>query len=284
MARITWRARQGLLPGGGAQRDGPPSLPSFSRKPVTWVSKRTSPPRASNLPPDGRAPPPEADPCRCGAWPRRGSPPGAPAATSSSSTLRMRPSPVPVVSLPSEKVPAPPSPNWTLDCGIQHPLLPEALNGALPLLHGLAPLQDDGLLAALGQQQGGEHPRRAKAHHHRPLGQLASLGRLIAVGLRLLHGVVPAAGEEPVLVPLDGGLHRADKVDVVLFPGVHRFLAQPHLPDGAFRQAQLLGRGPLQIPLPEAQGQFQPCDFQHIPFPFLPPADCPAARPVAQAQ
>ena len=40
---------------------------------------------------------------------------GAPASTSVSSTAAMRGSWVPVVSFPSEKVPAPPSPNWTLD-------------------------------------------------------------------------------------------------------------------------------------------------------------------------
>ena len=34
----------------------------------------------------------------------------------------MRLSWVPVVSLPSEKVPAPPSPNWTLEAGLSTPV------------------------------------------------------------------------------------------------------------------------------------------------------------------
>ena len=46
---------------------------------------------------------------------------GAPAATNSSSTLRIRASLIPVVSLPSLKVPAPPSPNCTLDCSFSVP-------------------------------------------------------------------------------------------------------------------------------------------------------------------
>ena len=40
---------------------------------------------------------------------------GAPAAAKASKTAVTRPSWIPVVSLPSEKVPAPPSPNWTLE-------------------------------------------------------------------------------------------------------------------------------------------------------------------------
>ena len=47
---------------------------------------------------------------------------GAPCATSVSSTVLMRPSWVPVVSLPSENVPAPPSPNCTLDVSSSSPV------------------------------------------------------------------------------------------------------------------------------------------------------------------
>ena len=46
---------------------------------------------------------------------------GAPAAARDSSTVPMRGSWVPVVSLPSEKVPAPPSPNCTLHSGSSSP-------------------------------------------------------------------------------------------------------------------------------------------------------------------
>ena len=46
---------------------------------------------------------------------------GAPWAANSFNTQNMRLSWVPVLSFPSEKVPAPPSPNWTLDSGFKSP-------------------------------------------------------------------------------------------------------------------------------------------------------------------
>ena len=47
---------------------------------------------------------------------------GAPQAASSSRIKRWRTSFVPVLSLPSEKAPAPPSPNWTLVAGSRTPV------------------------------------------------------------------------------------------------------------------------------------------------------------------
>ena len=45
MARITWEHSSTSSPA-GVRSVRPTSLPSFSRKSVTWVEKRTSPPRA----------------------------------------------------------------------------------------------------------------------------------------------------------------------------------------------------------------------------------------------
>ena len=56
-----------------------------------------------------------------GLWDQRTSA-GAPASIRASSTAEMRGSWVPVVSLPSEKVPAPPSPNCTLEVGSSFPV------------------------------------------------------------------------------------------------------------------------------------------------------------------
>ena len=132
--------------------------------------------------------------------------------------------PVPVVSLPSEKVPAPPSPNWTLDWG-SAPVPSKTAERTAPALPPACPLQHDGGLAALGQQQGGEHPRRAKAHHHWPLGQFAAAGQFIAVGHSLLDGGSRRRESSRSTSPVDGGLHLAHKMDVLLFRASTDFFA-----------------------------------------------------------
>ena len=96
---------------------------------------------------------------------------GAPWATKVSSTWAMRLSWVPVVSLPSEKVPAPPSPNWTLEVREQLPGAPETLHVGGPLVHRPPPLQHDGGHPGPGQGEGGEQPRRPHAHHHGGVGE-----------------------------------------------------------------------------------------------------------------
>ncbi len=110
---------------------------------------------------------------------------------------------MPVFSLPSEKAPAPPSPNWTLlsvsssTGGQKHCHVPAAL------LHGLPALQKDGAGAAAGQYQSGEQARGACAHHDG-----AHLRRSHGGGedvmLRYVGGdaLIPAAAEQ-------GGLLRS---------------------------------------------------------------------------
>ena len=94
----------------------PVSCPAWDRMPVTLAEKRTSPPRAMISSRMRRTTPGSRSVPMWGLASVRISS-GAPALTSSSSTLRMRASPVPVVSFPSEKAPAPPSPNCTLLSG-----------------------------------------------------------------------------------------------------------------------------------------------------------------------
>ena len=85
----------------------------------------------------------------------------------------MRLSWVPVFSFPSEKVPAPPSPNWTLFSGSSRSAGAEGVHRGLAAEGVLPPLEHQGLCPGPGQHQRGEHPRRAEAHHHRALRQAA---------------------------------------------------------------------------------------------------------------
>ena len=135
---------------------------------------------------------------------------------------------------------------------VQNPPLPEGFYALLPLLHGQAPLQHQGALAALGQDQPGEEACRAQAHHHRALRELRPLRQVVAVGLPLAHPVVPQPGEELVL-PVHLGLDGADEADVLFLPGVHGFFRQPHPVQGLLRHPQALGRRFPQIGLGEAQ-------------------------------
>jgi hypothetical protein len=71
-----------------------------------------------------------------------------------------------VYSLPSEKVPAPPSPNCTFDSGIQFALAPQAEGVLGALAHLLAAFQYQRIEAHLGQDQAGEQAARAHADNH----------------------------------------------------------------------------------------------------------------------
>ena len=53
---------------------------------------------------------------------------------------------------------------------VQFPPLPEGLHMADPLLHGLPPLQEDGVQPGLRQAERSQQARRAAAHHHRGQG------------------------------------------------------------------------------------------------------------------
>ena len=71
-------------------------------------------------------------------------------------------------SLPSENVPAPPSPNCTFDSGSSTPLAPEAPGVLGALAHHLAALEDERPEAHLRQDQRGEQAARAEADDDRP--------------------------------------------------------------------------------------------------------------------
>ena len=112
MAKMAWRQ--------GISLSTPPltvrsavSAPFRITQSVTVVNNRTSPPRSSiscrsrRTACRSRSVPMWGFACHRMAW-------GAPAAAKLASTSRLRGSLMPELSLPSEKAPAPPSPNWTL--------------------------------------------------------------------------------------------------------------------------------------------------------------------------
>jgi hypothetical protein len=105
--------------------------------------------------------------------------------------------------LPSEKVPAPPSPNWTFDSGIELALAPQAPGVLGALAHGLAAFEDERPEAHLGQQQAGEQAAGAGADHHRSRCRRRCRG----------------TGDKAV-----GGVGRRQHVAVAAQPGQHRFL------------------------------------------------------------
>ena len=160
----------------------------------------------------------------------------------SSSTLRARGSLVPVLSLPSEKVPAPPSPNWTLESGRKRPPPPEAFNVAGALLHGAAAFDQQRPLPCLGEKKSGKEPGGTASHDDRPLGQTAVRRQLVAVGKGGTHLLPGAAGEQPVLRNGDDGVRRTDKADAVLFARVDRTAVKRKAENILQRQAQPFGR------------------------------------------
>ena len=199
-----------------------------------------------------------------GLWDQRMSS-GAPCSTRASSTAEMRPSWVPVVSLPSEKVPAPPSPNWTLEARVQHARCDQKrghVGGAL--LHRAAPLQHNGGQPRPGQEQGGEQARRAHAHHHRRQGGGPGGGGK-DIGLPLKQGDVFAVGTaHQVLLVVGGQLYGADVVDVGFFPGVNGLAGQGQVPELVRAEPQQPG-GPapelLQVPV---HGEGKIADSYHV--------------------
>ena len=126
---------------------------------------------------------------------------------------------------------------------VQRAALTEGLHGGSPLLHSLPPLQHDGPCSGPGQHQGGEHTRRSKAHHHRPLIGL-NLGNGINRGL-VLGNVLPGPAEKAPFVRRRNR-HGADIMNIVFLPGVQGALHQLKLPDLPGFAAQGLGGFPLQ--------------------------------------
>ena len=107
--------------------------------------------------------------------------------------------------------------------GVQSAVLPESRHLFMTGLRILAPLQNDGALPRLSQNQGGEHTRRAKADDHRPLFRFRLFFRR-PVTLRggQSHFFASALFQNLPLAAFQGHIDRINELHIRLFPGIHR--------------------------------------------------------------
>ena len=155
-----------------------------------------------------------------------------------------------------------------LDVGLEIQLAggPEPLHVLRPLLHRLAPLQQNGSCPAAGQGQGAEQAPRSRAHHHR--GNIRRLYRrrqAVALLLRPGHLAAAAPAEDFLLVLhlYPQGVHQADRL-----PGVHRPAEDGQRLDLSRRKAEDSRRLLPQAVLALLQGEDHTFDLQHDAAPF----------------
>ena len=185
---------------------------------------------------------------------------------------------MPVVSLPSEKVPAPPLSELDVGGGVQQPRVPEPLHIRRPGVHIFPPLQHHAGQAVPGQEQGGKQSRRSHAHHHRSHRRPAlHLREDIGTALCQRHVPTRSVPRQPLLLR-HGHLHRVNIVDVVLVPGVDGLADNVQLSQRRGADPQSPGR-PLpqlfQIPA-DRQGQITNLDHR-LTF-SLPPGNTAAHK------
>ena len=148
--------------------------------------------------------------------------------------------------------------------GVQAAGGPETLHVGGAGIYIPAPLQHDGGNARPGQEEGGEEPGRAHAHHHRHgIGFARGGGKHIGLG--------DVEGHVPVIDPSDqGGLvsgvhvHGVDVVDVLLFPGVDGLAHRRQGPDGVGADTQALGGLLPQVGKVPFDGQGQVGNSYHV--------------------
>ena len=123
--------------------------------------------RFDDLAAQGAAPRPRAGRSRCAASPARGSPRARPRPRTTAARARASGFLMFVVSLPSENVPAPPSPNWMFVCGVERAAGARTRPRRQALVHVAAALQHERPQPGARQVERAEQPRRPRAHHHR---------------------------------------------------------------------------------------------------------------------
>ena len=150
--------------------------------------------------------------------------------------------------------------------GIQDPGAPEGLHILLPLLHRLAPLQEDGLCAGLGQNQGAEQPSRPGTHHHR---------RQLRCGHRP-RGVIaladdlddPTASDPAQHLPLVFHRHVNGIDQGYLLPGIHGPADDAQGFDLALRHVQDIRRLAAERPLRSARWELDVINTEHYGLSF----------------
>ena len=221
---------------------------------------------------------------------------------------------VPVVSLPSEKVPAPPSPNCTFACGSSGPPASNAATAAERSSTHAPRSTTSGRSAASARYSAAEQPGRPSAHH-----QGARLARLRRRDGQIGHGkrrgrMVRARlhaprrrirrGQQPFFLRLVGQGHgeRRHEMHVALLARVHAALEHAgfgHIPAWHAERAcsglahKGVAAGQSRI---ERQGHVGQFDHRRVPFALaawpaaavpaagLLAAAAPAKRPLAHAQ
>ena len=140
----------------------------------------------------------------------------------------------------------------------------------------LPPLDDDGPGACPGQYQRGEHPRRAKTHHHRTKHRRLYPGDSVFNLFVFAHVRAFCPGDDFFFVSAHLYGAGADIMDVVLFPGVQRTLGEMKPGNLSFFYPQFFCGKAFQL-FRRLTGK-EPYVSHKDHFPSL-----PASRPLAQA-
>ena len=128
-----------------------------------------------------------------------------------------------------------------------------------PLVHGLAPIDDQGPIPLPGQEPAGEQAAGPHAHHHDPAGK-----GLLAVDQRRIAGRFPGLSvalfirQHPPGRPRGQAHQTVDAEEHIPFlPGVHRLAQDAHFPDLPGVCPQLSGKGGAKAVVGIVQGPAQ---------------------------
>ncbi len=257
-----------------------PVIPSWpTRRFVTGLSNRTSPPSAVmvsriRVTIAGRRSLP-----RCGfAWKRISS--GAPASTNSSSTFRHARVVDRRAQLAVGEGARASLAEVQVRLGGQLPGGPEPVDVAVALGDRSAALQQQRAVTHARKHEGGEQPRRAAAHDHRPMSQPLRAGRHRAVlevgGFDAGRRGVPRPERRLVL---HGDVDHVDDADRPHLAGVDRLAPDEVLLDVPGARAEPIEDGPLERGLVVIQRQRNLVQAQHRSGPRRVAAGHPARRP-----
>ena len=157
----------------------------------------------------------------------------------------------------------------------------KTLHRLVPGLSVLPPFQHQRLPARQAENQGGEHSRRAKAHHHRPFFRRSSrLGWDIIRNRSQAGPFAAALTKNFALVSLHRHIHGIDDFHIRLLPGIHAPAHNGQLADFGVGQPEHPGRLKLQLVGIVLGRQSDIPQSYHL---VILPALCPARRPELHA-
>ena len=141
----------------------------------------------------------------------------------------------------------------------------------------LAPLQHQRLLSRHGEDQRRKHPRRPKAHHHRPQGgRLPLFGRAVEGNRRHGRPLAGRALQNLVFAALHRHIHGVDDFHIRLFSGIHAAADDPQAADAGCGKAQHSGCFKLELTCAVLRGHDNVPQSDHfVSLPALRPASLP---------